>query len=874
MIISKENILSVSVSSVLLMSCTPLNIETQKPQAQFLFQNEHLSIEQRVNDLVAQMTLEEKVAQLFDKAKAIKRLNVPEYNWWNESLHGVARAGTATVFPQAIGLAATFDEDLLLRVGTAISDEGRAKHHAFLAENNRSMYTGLTYWSPNINIFRDPRWGRGQETYGEDPYLTTRIAVNFVNGLQGNNDKYLKSVATLKHYAVHSGPEISRHSDDYTASAKDLAETYLPAFKNVIKETNVASVMCAYNSINGTPACGNNELIQNKLRGEFSFNGYIVSDCGAIADFYDRNSHNIVATESEAAAMALKTGTDLNCGDHHGNTYSYLTEAVKKGLINEDDINIAVKRLFKARFKLGMFDKPEHVPFSNIPLSIVGSKKHLALTQEAAEKSLVLLKNNKLLPLKGNEKVALIGPNADNQTVLLGNYHGTPVAPITPKQALEERLGKSNVTYTPGTSLTGEIYTHYQTIPSQHFFHIDHSGKQQPGLIAEYYPDSHFERQPVKRQIDDNLDFNWTRSPINDSLEQEFGVKWHGQLKPTKTAKYHFKAKNLVFTLNGKVINDEIELDKNHTYDFTAQATFKHFWHSNVIETSASLSWLRDPQNLSENAINAAKASDVVVFIGGISSNLEGEEMPLELDGFSHGDRTHINLPKNQLKLLKQLKEIGKPIVLINMSGGAMALNWENENLDAIVQAFYPGEATGTALTRLLYGDFSPSGKLPITFYKSVDDLPDFTNYTMKNRTYKYYKGDVLYPFGYGLSYAEVQYKNTNYKLNPISGNLELNTTITNLSDFESTEVVQVYLNMPDAPIETPQQQLVSFSRIKLMPNSTKTVEQIIPKEKLTYINKQGKTLKYQGKLIVTVAAGQGIKTSENKYIKTEVTLP
>ena len=838
-----------------------------------LYLDESAPTQARVDDLVSRLTVDEKVAQLFDKSPAVERLAIPEYNWWNEALHGVARAGKATVFPQAIGLAATFDEDLILRVGTAISDEGRAKHHTFLSEGNRSMYTGLTYWSPNINIFRDPRWGRGQETYGEDPYLTTRIAVNFINGLQGNNDKYLKSVATLKHYAVHSGPEVSRHSDDYSASPKDLAETYLPAFKDVIAETDVASVMCAYNSVNGTPACGNNELIQNKLRGEFNFNGYMVSDCGAIADFYDVNSHNVVSTEAEAAAMALKTGTDLNCGDHHGNTFSYLTEALERGLVTQDDIDKALKRLMYARFKLGMFDDAQNVPFSQKAIELVGSKEHLALTEEAARKSLVLLKNDSLLPLKGTEKIALIGPNANNNAILVGNYHGTPVKPTTPKLAMETRLAKNQLTYAPGTSITGQVYTHYETIDASNFYHLDHNNNMQTGLIAQYYPANHFDVQPVKREITDTIDFSWERSPINGSSEQEFAVKWHGILKPSETAEYYFKANKLAFTLDGKHINGAVTLQKDQQYTLQASTKINQMWHSNAIHPEVSLRWLKNPQTLAQEAITAANAADVIVFVGGISANLEGEEMPLEIDGFSHGDRTNIKLPQSQLNLLKELKATGKPVVLVNMSGSAMALNWENENLDAIVQGFYPGEATGNALVSLLYGEFSPSGKLPITFYKSVADLPDFKNYSMENRTYKYYQGDVLYPFGYGLSYANLHYQNTAHTVDANSGDLTLETSIANKSDFAADDVVQVYVSMPDAPVKTPNKQLVSFKHVSFDRKAVNKVKLTIPKQQLSYIDENGNAIAYKGRLEVTVGSGQGIKLPEDKYTTSSILL-
>ena len=865
------NMSIIALSCAYAVGCSVGSSETKSAKSNQAHYDQSLPIEARVNALMSKMTPEEKVAQMFDKSPAIERLGVPQYNWWNEALHGVARAGSATVFPQAIGLAATFDEGLMLRVGTAISDEGRAKHHAFLNEGNTSMYTGLTYWSPNVNIFRDPRWGRGQETYGEDPYLTTRIAVNFVNGLQGNDDEYLKSVATLKHYEVHSGPEVSRHSDDYVASEKDLAETYFPAFKDTIAETNVSSVMCAYNSVNGTPACGSEELIQNKLRDEFDFSGYIVSDCGAIADFYDPNSHHVVDTEAKAAAMAVKTGTDLNCGDHHGNTFSYLTEALKQGLIDQDTIDKSLKRLLMARFKLGMFDAPNSVPFADIPMSVVGSAEHLALSLEAAEKSLVLLKNDKTLPLKGSESVALIGPNADNMSILVGNYHGKPIKPMTPKKALEQRLGKDNLHYAPGSSLTGDVFTHFEPVSSEHFFHHDYKGKRQPGLVAEYFDEPHFGRQNVKRQIDNNIDFQWQRSPIEGSAESEFSVRWKGLFVPKVTSEYQFSAKNLSFKLDGKSINGKVALNAGQTYQFSAESNIHKYWHSNAIEPNIQLSWLDSRRDLEQEALNAAKKSDVIVFVGGISANLEGEEMPLELDGFSHGDRTHINLPKSQEALLKKLKTLGKPIVFVNMSGSAMALNWQQDNVNAVVQGFYPGETAGIALSRLIFGDFNPSGRLPVTFYKGVDDLPDFKDYSMENRTYKYYQGEVLYPFGYGLSYVDFEYGALNAEIT--EQGLLLNTEVSNLGDRDGEEVTQVYLSMPDAPVTAPLRQLVAFKRVLVKAKSSVKIQLEVPKSKLSYIDNNGEAQSYKGRLQITVGGGQGIKLPASHITKTSLAI-
>ena len=839
---------------------------------QYPFNDTNLSTQARVDDLVARLTLDEKIAQMFDKSPAIERLGIPEYNWWNEALHGVARAGKATVFPQAIGLAATFNEELVLKVATAISDEGRAKHHAFVKEGNRAMYTGLTYWSPNINIFRDPRWGRGQETYGEDPFLTSRIATNFVNGLQGDDDKYLKSVATVKHFAVHSGPEFSRHSDDYHVSAKDMMETYMPAFADTIKNTEVSSVMCAYNRVNGEPACGSNELLKNLLRDKFNFTGYVVSDCGAIADFYDEKSHHVVDSPAEAAAKAVLAGTDLNCGDHHGNTFAALKSAVELGLINEEQINYSVKRLFLARFKLGMFDPDEQVSYAGLTLDEVGSVEHLALTQKAAEQSLVLLKNDGVLPLKKNTVVAVIGPNADNKTVLIGNYHGKPVNSITPKQAISDMVGDKNIHYATGSSLTGNVYSHHKPIDAKVFFHQDYKGNTKSGLMAEYYAAAHFDVQPTFKRIDNNIDFRFTNSPIDGKNNHEFSVKWRGILKPQHTGNYEFSAKNVTFTLDGEKISGAIALNAEQEYDFEAQSTINNYWHSNVIEPEIQLSWLDQNENLTKAALAAANESEVIIFVGGITANLEGEEMPLEIDGFSHGDRTHINLPESQLILLKQLVNMGKPLVYVNLSGSAIALNWLDEHASAIVQGFYPGEQTGTALSRLLFGEFSPSGRLPITFYRSVDDLPDFKNYAMDNRTYKYYQGEVLYPFGYGLSYADISYHDAVLSLSDTK-QLTVSASVTNASNFDADEVVQVYLSMPDAPVKTPIRQLVSFKHINISANAKQKVSLTLAPEQLTYIDDLGNSQPYLGRLYVSIGSGQGVKFGENKVLKTSVNL-
>ncbi|MDO6421844.1 glycoside hydrolase family 3 C-terminal domain-containing protein [Saccharophagus degradans] len=849
--------------------------DTAASTASYPFRDASLSVDARVDDLVSRLTTTEKIAQMFNDTPAIERLGIPAYNWWNESLHGVARAGKATVYPQAIGLAATFDEDLMLRVATSISDEGRAKYHDFLSKDVRTIYGGLTFWSPNINIFRDPRWGRGQETYGEDPFLTGRMAINFVKGIQGENDNsdYLKAVATIKHYAVHSGPEKTRHSDDYHPTRKDLFETYLPAFRMAIAETNVQSLMCAYNRVDGAPACGNNELMQEILRGDMGFNGYVVSDCGAIADFYESRSHHVVDSPAEAAAWAVKSGTDLNCGDSHGNTYTNLHYALQQGLITEDYIDIAVKRLFKARIKLGMFDEQDRVPYSEIGMDVVGSPKHLALTQEAAEKSIVLLKNNGVLPLKAGVKVAVIGPNAIDEDVLVGNYHGVPVKPVLPLEGIVNRVGEANVFYAPGSSQIADIYSHYEPISAENFYHEDANGNLAAGLKAEYYADYYsaaeinddtFSATPALNRIDADINFSWPVSPIDNSLDDEFSAVWTGILKPKKSGSYRFSG-TVALAINGKPVNGAVNLKAGESYNIKAIFGVQKWWPVNAIHPYGKFTWLDESRDLEEEALAAARKADVIIFMGGIDAHLEGEEMPLELDGFTHGDRTHINLPKVQTNLLKQLKATGKPVVMVNFSGSAMALNWESEKLDAILQAFYPGEATGTALANILWGDVSPSGRLPVTFYKGVDDLPAFNDYHMENRTYKFYRGEPLYAFGHGLGYVDFAYNNLVVANTVEAGKaLPIAVSVTNTGKMQAEDVAQVYISLLDAPANTPIRDLKAFKRTKLAAGESTELEFNLPASALTYIDDNGKTQTYTGRVEVTVGSGQKGYVKEN----------
>ncbi|MCK5279816.1 MAG: glycoside hydrolase family 3 C-terminal domain-containing protein, partial [Cyclobacteriaceae bacterium] len=622
----------------------------------------------------------------------IERLQIPAYDWWNEALHGVARAGQATVFPQAIGLAATFDEQLMLKVANVISDEGRAKHHYFVKNGNRDIYTGLTFWSPNINIFRDPRWGRGQETYGEDPFLTGRMAVNFVNGLQGNDPKYLKTVATIKHYAVHSGPEFTRHSDNFDVSNKDLMETYLSAFEMTVRETNVKSVMCAYNRFRDKPCCGSDLLLHQLLRDRFGFDGYIVSDCGAISDFHEEKAHNYVETKPEAAAEGVKAGTDIECG----RVYTTLMKAIEDGLVSIDEIDKSLKRLFRTRFQLGMFDPDSMVKYASIPYDVVGSKEHLDLTLETAKQSLVLLKNDGILPLKKETKIAVIGPNANYRDVLLGNYFGQPIHPVTVLEGISNSTSAENISYAVGCPIVPGMFTNHIVVPTSLFFH-EEKGEQKPGLVASYFENSAMKGEPVHIGIEANINKIYEVSPVDQKIGGEFSVKWEGVLIPDQTGKYDFDGVSV--TINGEKPPEEgVTLQKGKSYTIEASISFRKAWYANVIRPTAKLAWTRVDLEYQKDALEAANASDVIIFCGGISPNLEGEEMPIEVEGFSHGDRTNIKLPAIQEELLKKLKATGKPIVYINFSGSAIALNWEDENLPAIVQAFYPGEAAGTAI--------------------------------------------------------------------------------------------------------------------------------------------------------------------------------
>jgi beta-glucosidase len=801
-------------------SCTDRRISV-KPEYESGFHNPELSTEIRIKDLISRMALEEKISQLTNYSPAIERLGVPEYNWWNECLHGVARAGYATVFPQAIGLAATWNSDLIYEVADVISTEARAKHHEAIRNGDRGQYKGLTFWSPNINIFRDPRWGRGQETYGEDPYLTSRIGVAFVRGLQGDDPKYMKAAACAKHFAVHSGPEHLRHEFDITVSERDLWETYLPAFEALVKEADVEAVMCAYNRYDGEACCGSNKLLNDILRNRWRFKGHVVSDCGAVRDIYA--NHKIVETAPEAAAIAIKSGTDVNCGW----TYPSLKDAFKMGLVTEEDIDKALSHLLNTRFKLGMFDPPEMVPYAQIPFEKNNAPEHGELALETARQSIVLLKNeDSILPLSKNlKKVAVIGPNADSYDVLLGNYYGTPVKYSTVLTGIREALSDSTeVAYALGVNYLGEKYK-LKAIPSEAFYYNGENG-----IKVSYYTNIGLEGEPFKVVMDEKIDREWSYGPPLEGMPQDnFSICWEGQIKPDKTGIYYlgitgdegfrlyFEGQLALDSWQGwgiKTAAFETDLEEGKSYSFKLE------YYEGRNNAQIMFGWHQPGYDLHDEAIEMASDSDAIIFVGGITPRLEGEEMGehVKFEGFFRGDRTKIDLPVAQTSLLKDLAELDKPLIFVNMSGGAVSMNWEKEHIPAILQAWYPGQSGGEAIADIIFGDYNPAGRLPVTVYKSVDQLPDYENYDMAGRTYRYFDGEVLYPFGYGLSYSDFEYNNL--KITPdqiIDGkDISVSIEVKNVSPNDGDEVVQVYITDNEASFPIPLRSLKAFKRIHL----------------------------------------------------------
>jgi beta-glucosidase len=826
-------------------------------------------IDARVNDLVGRMTLEEKASQLVNQARAIPRLDIPAYDWWSEALHGVANAGTATVFPEPIGLAATFDDPLIHEMAVVIGIEARAKHDQAVRAGRRDIMEGLDFWSPNINIFRDPRWGRGQETYGEDPFLTGRMGVAFVTGLQGNDPKYFRVISTPKHYAVHSGPEPSRHSIDVQVSKHDMEDTYLAAFRAAVTEGKAESVMCAYNRVNGQPACANQFLLKDTLRDAWKFNGYVVSDCDAVTDIFE--GHHYTKTQAEATADSLKMGMDNECADFFTVTkddhdYKPYLDAVKQGFLTEADIDVAVKRLYTARMRLGMFDPPSMIPYSNTPESEIDSAPHRALALKTARESMVLLKNDGILPLSpSTKKIVVVGPLAESTSVLHGNYAGAASHAVTALEGIRKQFSAAQVSYSPGTNFLLEP----PVVPTSVLSTDD--GKT--GLKGEYFS-TDLAGAPQVVRVDPYIDLELIHHPDAHALTppqgmKDFSVRWTGFLTPTESGAYQIGLTGSMqqLWLDGKLIVDDqpghdpnpmtakIELTKGHRYSLKIE------YH--VGGRMCKLIWLPVGGDPLVEAVSAARQADVVVAVVGITSKLEGEEMRVDLPGFRGGDRTSLNLPAEEEALLGALKGTGKPLVVVLMNGSALAVNWANDHANAILDAWYSGEEGGTAIAETLAGTNNPAGRLPVTFYKGVEQLPDFDDYAMKNRTYRYFTGEPLYPFGYGLSYSKFEYGDVKLSSSDLQASevqdkdpLTVEVDVKNVSKQAGDEVVELYLNFPKNP-GAPLRALRGFTRVHIGAGEQQHVKLTLRPRDLSYVNESGDRFVGAGDYVITVGGGQ-----------------
>ena len=819
-----------------------------------------LSFEDRAKDLVGRMTLEEKAHQLGHDAPAIPRLEVPEYNWWNEGLHGVARAGIATVFPQAIGMAASWDTKEMHESASVISDEFRAKYLDTLHANGGSgFYQGLTVWSPNINIFRDPRWGRGQETYGEDPFLTGEIATAFITGLQGNDPRYLKTVATSKHFAVHSGPESTRHQQYMHPSAQDLEETYLPAFRKTVTDAHVQAVMCAYNALDGIPACANDLLLSEKLRHDWGFTGYVVSDCGAAANIYRKDALDYEEDRVQGVALGFRAGMDVICGDYRNGLTTEpdeIVKGVKSGVLPIEVVDRALVRLFTARMKLGMFDPYSSLPWANITPKDFDTPAHQAKSLEMARETMVLLKNaGSLLPLKkAPSRIAVIGPNADSFDTLVGNYYGTPSNPVTVLDGLKARFPKSRIDYVQGTGLVGA-----PEAPVDPAMLCVDAACTRHGLTAEHFDaGKDFAGAPTSTAVEQAPYVQW-RS--NGRLS---AIRWSGFIKAPESGSYSFRFASengyRVYVDNKPVVE---EWDVGDAPAITSGSTTLTAGKVYPIRIEAwqrgqrgeqQLVWSR-PSDDGGHALEAARQADLVIFVGGLSARIEGEEMKLKADGFAGGDRTKLDLPKPQEDLLEKVVAVGKPTVLVLMNGSALSVNWADAHVPAIVEAWYPGGEGGQAVAQLLAGDFSPAGRLPVTFYRSLNDLPAFDDYSMKGRTYKYFTGEVLYPFGYGLSYTSFRYANPKSVINP-DGSVSLSVDVTNSGGRDGDEVVELYLSRPDVKNQ-PIRALKGFTRVHLAKRETRNVSFRLDDRALSTVDLTGVRTVQPGTVQVWVGGGQ-----------------
>jgi beta-glucosidase len=806
---------------------------------EYPFRNPGLSAEKRAADIVSRLTLDEKIAQMLNKTPAIERLGIPPYDWWNECLHGIGRTEyKVTVFPQTIGMAAGWDVNATRQMGDYTAEEGRAIYNLSQEKGDYRIYHGLTYWTPNINIFRDPRWGRGQETYGEDPHLTASLAENFVQGLQGDDKTYLKAAGCAKHFAVHSGPESSRHTYNAVVSDYDLWDTYLPAFK-ILADTKVAGFMCAYNAYEGQPCCGSDKLMIDLQRNDWRYKGYVTSDCGAIDDFY--KTHKTHPDAAVAAADGIYHGTDVDCGRE---AYLGLKEAVEKGLTTVEQIDISLKRLFETRIRLGMFDPAEKVPFSKIESSALSKKEHKDLALKMARQSLVLLKNDGVLPLNGEsiKRIALVGPNVNNPEVQLGNYNGFPTEIITPLNGLKKALPNVEIISELGCNLTDNIEVRKLTdcFPG--------------GFSVEFYNNSNLEGTPAYKGHTPEINYSHheTKSVAEGVNPTNYSSRFEGIFESPVSGEVGLKVAyddGHRLYVDGKMVSEYWgDGNKTNEYKFDAvkgkkyRVKLEHKQNRGHarIELSANIHVKMDLQATADKV----KDADVIVFVGGISPQIEGEEMDVRIPGFYKGDRTSIMLPQIQTELLQALKATGKPVVFILMSGSAVSFPWESQHVDAIISAWYGGESVGTALADLILGKYNASGRLPVTFYASDSDLPDIEDYNMNNRTYKYFKGKPLYPFGYGLSYTTFSYQwnaqpKKEYKP---SGTIDCSLKITNTGKLAGDEVAQIYIKYPDGK-GFPLKELRHFERKHIPEGQTELIKVSIPVKLLAKWNDEAAKL-------------------------------
>lgn len=831
-------------------------------QSQYPFQNPSLPLEERVNDLVSRLTLEEKVPQMLNAAPAIPRLNIPAYDWWNEVLHGVARTPyRVTVFPQAIGMAATFDTNSLKLMADYSALEGRAIYNKAIQDGRAGQrYVGLTYWTPNINIFRDPRWGRGQETYGEDPFLTAMLGRAFVRGLQGDDPKYLKAAACAKHYAVHSGPEPSRHVFNVNPDGYDLWNTYLPAFKELV-DAQVAGVMCAYNAFKGQPCCGSDQLMVDILRNQWKFTGYVTSDCWAIDDFF--KNHKTHPDAASAAADAVLHGTDIDCGT---DAYKALIVAVKQGKITEKQIDVSLKRLFTIRFRLGLFDPVSMVKWAQTPATVLESPAHKAHSLKMARQSIVLLKNEKnTLPLsKSIKRIAVVGPNADNAIAVLGNYNGIPSNVVTALQGIKNKLGSgAEVIYERGVNFTNDTLLQYTDIGNQYTWNGE------TGFQAEYFNNRDLKGEPIFKRVEAAVDNSWQEGQlIVDTLKgYNFSIRYSTDFKPTATGDITFELDaddGYRFLVDGREVikawtrnrwgarTYKLKAEQGKTYRLVVE------YYQGEGKANVRLRAGRFVKSDMQALANRLKNVDAIVYVGGISPQLEGEEMRVDYAGFNGGDRTTIALPDVQTELMKALKTTGKPVVFVMMTGSALAIPWEAGNIPAIVNAWYAGQDAGTAIADVLFGDYNPAGRLPVTFYKSDSDLPGFEDYSMQGRTYRYFKGQPLYGFGHGLSYTSFRY--SGLQVAPPDGagkSIEVSVQVTNTGKLDGEEVVQLYLSGQGNDSRSPLSSLKGFQRVFIKKGATQTVRFRLTPDDLVTLNEYGQPLSAAGKMVVSVGGGQ-----------------